>query len=238
VIARLRTFTNRARQAATAHYFPGAQENLGVAAPHIRAIVRELKGALKAASAADVLALANAVIDQNTLEGRQAAYELLAGHKAAWRSLSGREVIRLGRGIDNWASVDGFCCTLAGAAWREGRLSDAQIACWARSRDRWWRRAALVATVPLNAVSKGGTGDVPRTLAVCEMLKHDPDEMVAKALSWALRELVRWDRQAVQRFLERHRAVLAKRVTREVGHKLETGRKSGGSVTRHTRGLA
>lgn len=172
------------------------------------------------------------MIDRNTLEGRQAAYEMLAGHEAARQSLNTRDVVRLGRGIDNWASVDGYCCAVAGVAWREGRLSDAEVAAWARSRDRWWRRAALVATVPLNVRSKGGRGDVPRTLAVCEMLKQDQDEMVAKALSWALRELIRWDREAVQRFLERHRTVLAKRVLREVGHKLATGRKSGASLTR------
>lgn len=228
MIARLRRFTNRARQAATAGYYPSVQENLGVAAPHIRAVVRELRDELRSASAAEVLALADAVIEQNTLEGRQTAYELLAGHQAARESLSVRNVVRLGRGIDNWASVDGYCCLISGVAWREGRLGDAEIARWARRRDRWWRRAALVATVPLNAPSKGGRGDVPRTLAVCEMLKHDRDDMVAKALSWALRELVRWDRGAVQGFLDRHRALLARRVTREVGNKLATGRKAGG----------
>lgn len=227
VIDRLRRFSDRTRQAATAGYFPSAQQNLGVATRHMRGVVRELKRELAAWSARDVVALASAIIDQNTLEGRQAAYEILAGHRAARESLKARDVIRLGRGIDNWASVDGFGCTLAGVAWREGRIGDAEIARWARSRDRWWRRAALVATVPLNAVSKGGSGEVGRTLALCEMLAEDPDDMVAKALSWALRELIRWDRQAVQDFLKRREAVLARRVTREVRHKLATGRKSG-----------
>jgi hypothetical protein len=37
----------------------------------------------------------------------------------------------------------------------------------AASADRWWRRAALVATVPLNLRSAGGKGDAARTLAVC-----------------------------------------------------------------------
>src|ERR1700735_299455 len=46
----------------------------------------------------------------------------------------------------------------------------------ASSRDKWCRRAALVATVPLNAKSRGATsatGDATRTLAVCTRLLDD-----------------------------------------------------------------
>jgi|GEM_PF-939532 len=227
IVARLRSRTNSARQRATAGYYPSAQENLGVSAPHMRAVVREFKPSLKGKSASEVIALAQAIIDCNTLEGRQCAYELLMSNKAAREALDATTVRRLGQGIDNWASVDGFCCHVAGRAWREGRLSDAEIARWARSKDRWWRRAALVSTVPLNTKSKGGKGDIKRTLAVCEMLVADHDDMVAKAVSWALRELVPWDEKSLRAFLKKHEAKLAKRVLREVGNKLRTGRKSG-----------
>jgi hypothetical protein len=50
--------------------------------------------------------------------------------------------------------------------------------------------------------------------------------MVIKALSWALRSLIQWDREAVTRFLTAHDDVLASRVKREVGTKLRTGRKN------------
>lgn len=227
IVARLRAGSSAARKAATANYFPSAQEIMGVSTPHMRGVVREFRKTLKEESAADMLALAKAIIDQNTLEGRQAAYEILMGHKAARETLDASIVRHLGRGIDNWASVDGFCCHVAGRVWREGGLSDAEIAKWAHSKDRWWRRAALVATVPLNTKSKGGKGDIKRTLAVCEMLVADHDDMVAKAMSWALRELVPWDQKALRAFLNKHEARLAKRVLREVGNKLRTGRKSG-----------
>jgi len=72
----------------------------------------------------------------------------------------------------------------------------------------------------------GRRGDVGRTLAVCALLADDHDEMVAKALSWALRELVAHDEAAVRGFLEEHESVLAARVRREVRNKLETGRKN------------
>ena len=50
--------------------------------------------------------------------------------------------------------------------------------------------------------------------------------MVVKGLSWALRELVPRDREAVVGFLEEHDGVLAARVKREVWNKLETGLKN------------
>ena len=63
---------------------------------------------------------------------------------------------------------------------------------------RWWRRAALVSTVPLNVAARGGHGDPRRALAVCRLLVDDPDDMVEKALSWALRCLVPHDRAGVE----------------------------------------
>ena len=77
--------------------------------------------------------------------------------------------------------------------------------------------------MPLNLRAAGGTGDTERTLAVCAQLEADRDDMVVKALSWALRELIVWDPEAVRSFLASHD--LAPRVRREVTPKLETGRK-------------
>ncbi|MEO8453153.1 MAG: DNA alkylation repair protein [Gemmatimonadota bacterium] len=89
---------------------------------------------------------------------------------------------------------------------------------------------AVVATVPLNVRAQGGRGDVPRTLAVCRLVVTDRDDMVVKALSWALRSLVPWDRSAVEGFLAEHGERLEARVRREVGNKLRTGLKSPNKV--------
>jgi 3-methyladenine DNA glycosylase AlkD len=74
--------------------------------------------------------------------------------------------------------------------------------------------------------SRGGKGDPGRTLRVCRELAGDPDPMVAKALSWALRALVGVDRGCVEGFLETHGETLPALVRREVRTKLETGRKT------------
>jgi 3-methyladenine DNA glycosylase AlkD len=225
VIQRLKSFTDKERQDATQNYFPSAQANLGVYAADMRSVVRDLRQRTKGETAADVIALAHALIARKTLEGRQAAYEIVAAHKPAFAALKLADVEKLGKGIDNWASVDGFATTIAGRVWLTGQLKDADIQRWARSKDPWWRRAALASTVCLNLKSRGGSGDSKRTMAICEMLADDDHIMVHKALSWALRSVIEHDRKAVETFLKRHE--LPALVKREVLRKLKTGRKYG-----------
>jgi 3-methyladenine DNA glycosylase AlkD len=177
-----------------------------------------------------VLAVAEGLLDRSVAENvfnyRFLAYELIAAHPAAVRSMRSDDLTRLGRGLDRWEAVDTFAPYLAGPAWRMGQVPDALIASWAASPDRWWRRAALVSTIGLNTAARGGTGDTPRTLAVCALLVADRDDMVVKALSWALRALARWDPAAVRAFLAEHAGQVAPRVVREVGNKLRTGLKN------------
>jgi 3-methyladenine DNA glycosylase AlkD len=190
----------------------------------MRKVRRKYSVRLKAESAAYVLEVARLIIDSG--KHRWIAYELVHDHPEAFYSLDRQKLEELGRGIHSWSSVDSFARTLSGPAWREGLISLDTVRDWALSPDRWWRRAALVSTVALNVRSRGGRGDVGNTLAICEMLVADQDDMVVKALSWALRGLIVHDPVAVQGFLSAHEAVLAARVKREVGNKLRTGLKN------------
>jgi 3-methyladenine DNA glycosylase AlkD len=159
---------------------------------------------------------------------RSVAYELILAHRCAFNLLDQQELEKLGRGLDSWWSVDSFARILSGPAWLSGLIGDDVILWWARSPDKWWRRAALVSTVALNVRSHGGKGDMSRTLEICKLLVDDHDDMVEKALSWALRALVVHDARAVGDFIAGHEARLGARVKREVGSKLRTGLKSPG----------
>ena len=188
----------------------------------IREIRREYSKRLRETSAAEVLAVAEALVSRQ----RWVAYELLYQHPSRLSSLGIEEVEHLGRGLDSWGAVNAFARDISGPAWQRGFISAVAIHRWAASPDRFWRRAALVSTVPLNLRAAGGTGDTKRTLDVCAHLAADRDDTVGKALSWALRELIPWDSDAVRAFLEQHDRVLAARVRREVRNKLETGLKT------------
>jgi 3-methyladenine DNA glycosylase AlkD len=173
-----------------------------------------------------ILAISDKLLDLSQFIYRFVAYELIAHHRPALRCLNSKHLQRLGRGLDSWGAVDCFACYLAGPAWREHRVPDALIHRWARSTDRWWRRAALVSTVPLNNKARGGKGDSQRTLDVCCRLITDGDDMVIKALSWALRELAKRDAKMVRAFVQENKNQLAARVVREVQNKLTTGLKN------------
>ena len=192
--------------------------------PSVRKVRRRYSRLYGEADAAFIIDLARELMENQG--HRWVAYELLRDHEAAFQSLGEAELEAFGRGMDSWHAVDSFARTLSGPAWLHGQVSDEVIHRWAHSEDRWWRRAALVSTVALNVRSHGGTGDVVRTLAVCRLLVDDRDDMVVKALSWALRQLVVHDRDAVWAFLREYEDRLAARVKREVRNKLTTGLKN------------
>jgi 3-methyladenine DNA glycosylase AlkD len=192
----------------------------------IRAVRRDFSKRLARASADFVLDLALRLLQRPEFTYHFLAYEFVHFHRATMRRLTAADVVRLGQGIDSWYAVDTFAPYIAGPAWREGQLPDSLIHEWATSPDRWWRRAALVSTVALNNKARGGRGDTARTLAICRLLVADRDDMVVKAMSWALRELAKHDATAVETFLAEHDEVIAPRVRREVANKLSTGLKN------------
>jgi len=177
-----------------------------------RRISRELAGIDRG----EMLRLAHDLIGARV--PRFVAYELVLKHPPTLNGLTVDEVESLGEGIATWGDIDCFGCLIAGPAWRIGNLPDRLIRSWARSEDWCWRRAALVATVPLR--------DSLRALAICRLLVNDREDLVVKALSWALRTVAKYDSAAAREFLAEHRRQLAARVLREVGNKLATGRKN------------
>ncbi len=93
-----------------------------------------------------------------------------------------------------------------------------------RDEQMWSRRLALVATVWLNRKSDE---HADLTLSLVDRVLDERDPMIAKAVSWALRELIGRHRDRVAAYLEERGDRLASLPRRETRNKLETGRKSG-----------
>lgn len=205
--------------------YPTSMTLKGVSAPAIRPIIKDLSKRFKKSPADEVIKFAKRLNETRILEAQQIAFELIDKHKQSQRSLTLEDLLALGAGIDNWVSVDYFAGMLAGPAWREGQIPDEVLEGWAASEDRWWRRAAVVSTVALNQKARGGSGDAGKTLQICYLVVDDKDDMVTKALSWALRELAKRDSEPVIEFVNQNEAILPRRVVREVRRKIATGRK-------------
>jgi 3-methyladenine DNA glycosylase AlkD len=192
--------------------------------PAVRSVRREVSRQIKNQTPEVVMQTALLLLDEETGALRFVAYELISHHQQTFESLSIESLLKLGAGINSWSSVDCFAMYLSGPSWLHGRISGDAIYTWADSEDVWWRRAALVSTAALSR--RGLAADVGRVIEVCTRLAADREDMVVKALSWALRELAKKHPEQARRFVAKHRKVLAARVIREVDNKLTTGRKT------------
>ena len=194
--------------------------------PSIRAVRVKYSKDLPDSPAETIVALAHTLRERGM---RWVGYEIVHHHRAALASLRIKEVEALSKGLESWDAVDAFGIYIAGPTWRAGQIRDSDIRRWAKSSNPWLRRCALVATVVLNSKTRGhgnAGGDAKRTLAVAELLIDDREDMVIKALSWALRALAAVDPKAARAFLAEHDPRLARRVVREANNKLETGVKT------------
>lgn len=166
----------------------------------------------------------------------QLAFELFRAAPKAVPLLTAAQIDRYLPYLHDWNTTDCFASFISGVAWREGTLTDAHIRAWTASPNLWIRRAALVSTVPLNLNARGAKnpqGEAKKTLAVCAALVADHEDMIVKALSWALRTLAGKDEESVRAFVAKHQSKLAARVLRETGNKLTTGLKNPKSRSAH-----
>ena len=125
---------------------------------------REFTKRLKSSPPDEVMSIAEKLLESPESLHRWVALELIHHHEPALAQIKPKNLEKLGQGISSWDQTDVFGLYLAGPVWKRRQMADAVIHKWARSSDRWWRRAALVATVPLNSKAGGARGDVRRTL--------------------------------------------------------------------------
>lgn len=227
IISQLKAVSDTERKERSKIMLPTSMKLLGVRAPNMKKVIDEYWKEMKALPPPVLLEFAKELVKTKILECNQVAFLLLWKNKNALRLIKLKDIEELGENIDNWVTVDTLSILVSGWAWREKQITNEDVLNWLNSESRWWRRTAVVSTVTLNLKARGGTGDAQRTLLICEKVVDDRDDMIVKALSWALRELSKSDKPAVEDFMAKYDSRLAGRVRKEVYTKLETGRKNG-----------
>jgi 3-methyladenine DNA glycosylase AlkD len=86
--------------------------------------------------------------------------------------------------VSSWADHDALASFLLGPMIAHEPARVERVFRWARSRDRWHRRAAAVALIR-GARKKMFFDEITR---LCQVLLSDQDDMVQKGLGWLLRE--------------------------------------------------
>jgi len=101
------------------------------------------------------------------------------------------------RYINNWDLVDLSAPTIVGG-WLYPR-SRKILYKLARSSTLWDRRISVLATFWLVR-----NGEFKDALAVADLLLHDSEDLMHKAVGWMLREIGKRDRTVEERFLKKH----------------------------------
>ena len=218
--------SERSRVELAEWYFPTAMKVTGVRSESLKHITKIIRSDISGEQPGQIIRLCKEMALTGVFEMQQVAFGLLNRKYKIIERLVPNDLMVLGTFMDNWASTDSFGTQISGPAWRLNCIDDDIVKGWASSNDLWWRRIALVSTVGLNLKSQRGEGDINRTLMICAILVSDRDDMVIKALSWALRELSKRYPGETGAFIEMNKDVLSARVIREVTRKLLTGRKN------------
>ncbi|OYU94717.1 MAG: hypothetical protein CFE21_13580 [Bacteroidetes bacterium B1(2017)] len=226
IIASLKEYEDLERKTFALISYPTKLELLGVRNPDLKLVLKEVKVLSKEWPLQAKMDLAIGLINTGIMECVHLAFEYIGLEKKVLATFNESHLPSFMKYMDNWVCTDTFGVHVLGVAWRNNQIKTSTIHKMASHSDFWIRRLALVATIPFNMRSRGGKGNTEQTLAVCELLVADKHDMIVKALSWALRELLEHDKDSVEKFLVKHEHVIHARVKRELKNKISTGKKN------------
>lgn len=112
--------------------------------------------------------------------------------------------------ISTWADHDALVSYLIGPMIASEPRRAKEVFRWAKSPDRWHRRAAAVALIRAICEQKCRS----EVAQITKMLLRDQDDMVQKGLGWLLREAAKYDRNRTLPLLRRIRGKAPRLVLR------------------------
>ncbi|HXI30247.1 MAG TPA: DNA alkylation repair protein [Vicinamibacterales bacterium] len=183
-------------------YFRGAGDlgfyNVGTAA--MRALARAIHDAHRDAWSIDeAMAFADALIVDRHLEVKSLGIEVVARYRRdfAPRLLPAWKRWLSGNHSANWATTDAICGALIGPLIVSRPALDARLRAWSRDRNMWVRRASIVGLIP--RARRGESLDLVYEIA--GRLHADREDLIQKAVGWALREAGKPDPARLERYL-------------------------------------
>ena len=114
------------------------------------------------------------------------------------------------RYVDNWAKCDGFCNHSIGSFVEKYPESVQELKKWAKSKNRWLKRAAAVSLI---IPAKQGRF-LTYILEIADQLLLDKDDMVQKGYGWLLKEASRSHQKAVFDYVRRNRKIMPRTALR------------------------
>jgi 3-methyladenine DNA glycosylase AlkD len=207
--SKLNEVANPDNQAGAQRYFKEAIRSYGIKMGEVRAIARAYAPAGK--DKAQVFALCEELWRSGIME---------EGHIAAiWAYALRRQFAEddltifetwVDHYVSNWALCDNFCNAVMGAYFNKFPSKLNVLLRWARSPNRWMRRAAAVSLI---VPGRKGTF-LSESFAIAETLLRDEDDLVLKGYGWLLKEQCKEHEAAVLEFVLQHKSVMPRTALR------------------------
>jgi 3-methyladenine DNA glycosylase AlkD len=112
--------------------------------------------------------------------------------------------------INNWAKCDTFCNHTVGGLVEKHPESVSEVKSWAKSENRWLKRAAAVSLI---VPAKKGKF-LQEVFEVSDKLLSDEDDMVQKGYGWLLKEASRKHQKEVFNYVLKNRKTMPRTVLR------------------------
>ncbi len=205
---------------------PTKHKLYGVRIPKLRQIAKDWYKQNKDLNLKSFIELFSVLWKDKSREERTIAIELLNFYKEHIPNISKQSINDWIKSLDNWEETDGFALYLVGR-WMLSDMDKLQGYLWELIEDEnvWLRRVAVVATIEFNDW-KNDKANPELTFKLIDVVKEDKHPMITKAVSWAIRTLIKEHKDEVATYMEKNSSVLAKHVVREVNNKLTSGLKN------------
>jgi 3-methyladenine DNA glycosylase AlkD len=184
-------------------YFRHTIRAFGVTAPQVREIVGQLYRQVRRDwTVADATRLCDLMLRRPELEAKGVGILLLHRYRGTYpMALFDRAHAWLAADLlDNWASVDALCPEVIGTLLAAHPPLRRRIEGWARSPNRWVRRASIVSWLKLARQPEHRDA----LYAAARRCFDSGDDLVQKAAGWLLREVGKRDMPALEAFLRAH----------------------------------
>jgi 3-methyladenine DNA glycosylase AlkD len=142
---------------------------------------------------------ADALIVDRYLETKSVGIEVVARYR---RDFSPALLARWKRWLSNnhsanWATTDTICGMLIGPLLVKHSELAGRMRAWSTDRNLWVRRASIVGLLPLVRARR----EIDLVYAIAKRLHHDPNDLIHKAVGWALREAGKVDPKRLEQYL-------------------------------------
>lgn len=192
-------------------FFKEEVKFLGVKAASVKKIAQKYQRTIKGRAKQDIFALCENLLQSGYGEEAFIAFEWAYSMRKSFQP-GDFQIFEswLRKYVDNWAKCDTLCNHTIGAFIEKYPGFVENLKGWARSENRWLKRASAV-TLILPARNGDFLKDV---LEISDILLKDKDDLVQKGYGWMLKEASRKHREEVFEYIMRRKAEMPRTALR------------------------